>query len=260
MQYKFRFGTTSFIYSEDIQPDSLLTNVRKLASQVDDIELVLFDTDTYGNNYPDANTIAELNALAQANNLTYTVHLPIDLDWRDECSFEKNVRAIDTTRSLNPFAYVLHLDGRPLLESPSPQIIAEWQTHSSRALDRILAHVAPTQLCVENLERWSPEWFAEMVAEKNLARCIDVGHLWKQGCDPLPHLQEHIARTRVIHIHGLNGSDHQSLSWQSNSEVARVLDFLVDAKFDGVLTFEVFSLDDLVSSQQVVQAWANDSH
>lgn len=260
MKHTFRLGTTSFIYSEDMQPDALVTNVRQLATQVDDVELVLFDTEDYGNNLPDARAVAELNALAREHALSYTVHLPVDLDWRDARSSEKILRAIDATCSLNPFAHVLHLDGRSLLESPSPQTILEWQTNTSRALERIIAHIDPTHLCVENLERWSPEWFADMVADKNLARCIDVGHLWKQGRDPLPHLQEHMARTRVIHIHGLNGHDHQSLAWQPRSQVTRVLDFLADAKFDGVMTLEVFSVDDLVSSQQVVHAWANDWH
>jgi sugar phosphate isomerase/epimerase len=260
MKHKFRLGTTSFIYSQDIQPDALLTNVRQLASQVDDVELVLFDTDDYGNNFPDARTVAELNALAREHEVTYTVHLPVDLDGSDARSSEKILRAIDATRSLDSFAHVLHLDGRLLLDEPSAQTISEWQANTSRALDHIIAHIDPAQLCVENLERWSPEWFADMVAAKNLARCIDVGHLWKQGRDPLPHLQEHIARTRVIHIHGLNGHDHQSLSWQPSSQVTRVLNFLADAEFDGVMTLEVFSVDDLVSSQHVVQAWANDSH
>ena len=251
---RFLIGTTSYIY-----PDDILPNVRKLAGQVDDIELVLFEVDDFGANLPNASTIAELNALARDHNLTYTVHLPIDLDWRDVQSFAKIFRAIDATCALDPFAYILHLDGRMVMNEPSPEITAQWQTETASVLDRILTRVAPSQLCIENLERWSPEFFAEIVAQKNLARCVDVGHLWKQARDPLPHLQSHIARTRVIHIHGINGRDHQSLVWQAPTEVKRVLDFLEDTKFAGVLTLEIFNLDDLRSSKQVVEQWENGS-
>lgn len=255
MNRKFRLGTTSYIY-----PDDILPNVRQLAGQADDIELVLFEVDAYGTNLPTAATIAELNSLARDNALTYTIHLPIDLNWRDEQSFTKIFRAIEATRALNPFAFILHLDGRMVIDEPSPEIIVQWQTETARALDRILTRVAPSQLCVENLERWSPEFFAGIVAQKNLARCIDVGHLWKQGRDPLPHLQSHIAQTRVIHIHGINGRDHQSLAWQTRGEVKRVLDFIADAEFAGVLTLEIFSGDDFLSSKRVIAEWENDSH
>lgn len=255
MNRKFRLGTTSYIY-----PDDILPNVRQLAGQVDDIELVLFEVDEYGTNLPNASTIAELNALARDNALTYTVHLPIDLDWRDEQSFTKIYRAIDATRALDPFAYILHLDGRMVMDEPSAETLAQWQTETARALDRILVHVAPSQLCIENLERWSPEFFAEIVAQKKLARCIDVGHLWKQARDPLPHLQTHLALARVIHLHGINGRDHQSLAWQSPAEVKRVLDFIADAKFAGVLTLEIFGVDDFLSSKRVIEEWQNGSH
>ncbi len=231
--------------------------MRHLAGQVDDIELVLFEVDDYGTNLPDATTIAELQTIARDYDLSYTVHLPIDLDWRDARSFEKIFRALDATRALDPFAYILHLDGRMLLGKPESKTVMQWQNETGRALDQLTTHVEPAQLCIENLERWQPEFFAPIVAQKNLARCIDVGHLWKQARDPLPHLREHIAQTRVIHLHGINGRDHQSLIWQARDEVARVLDFLARAEFAGVLTLEVFNLDDFLSSKQVVAEWEN---
>ena len=45
----FRIGATSYIIPADILP-----NVEYLAPQVDDVELVLFETDEYGSNLPDA--------------------------------------------------------------------------------------------------------------------------------------------------------------------------------------------------------------
>lgn len=255
MKRKFRLGTTSYIY-----PDDILPNVRQLAGQVDDIELVLFEVDDYGTNLPDATTITELKSIARDHDLSYTVHLPIDLDWRDARSFEKIFRALDATRALDPWAYILHLDGRMLVDNPAPEMIVQWHEETARALDELLNHVEPARLCVENLERWAPEFFADIVAQKNLARCIDVGHLWKQARDPLPHLRQHIAQARVIHLHGINGRDHQSLAWQKQDEVGSVLDFLAHVNYAGVLTLEVFNVDDFLSSKQVVTKWENGSH
>src|SRR5262245_25369283 len=70
----FRLGTTSYII-----PDDILPNVRYLADKVQDVELVLFEVDDGPNNLPSSETVAELAALADAHDLTYTVHLPLDL-------------------------------------------------------------------------------------------------------------------------------------------------------------------------------------
>jgi sugar phosphate isomerase/epimerase len=72
--FPFRIGTTSYII-----PDEIIPNVRYLAGLVDDIELVLFEVDEGPNNLPDAAAIKELQSLAARHQLTYTVHLPLDL-------------------------------------------------------------------------------------------------------------------------------------------------------------------------------------
>ncbi|MCL5952316.1 MAG: TIM barrel protein [Chloroflexi bacterium] len=252
MKRPFRLGTTSYIYPEDLLP-----NVRQLAPLVDDVELVLFEVDDYGTNLPDTQSAAALTALARDFDLTYTVHLPLDLDWHDPRSFDKIHRALDATHALEPFAHILHLDGRALRGAPASDVITEWQVESSRALDQVLRWVEAPRLCIENLEAWPPEWFAEMVVDKKLGRCVDVGHFWLQRCDPLPHLQEHLARTRVVHVHGVNTRDHQSLAHQAQRDIEPVLDFLVRKNFAGVVTLEVFNLDDFLSSKQVIMEWEN---
>ena len=109
----FRVGTTSYIL-----PDDILPNVEYLAPRVDDIQLVLFETDEYGSNLPDAALRRRLIAQAQQHNLTYTVHLPLDLRLGDggaatDLSLVKARRVIEATRDLHPHAYTLHLDGGP---------------------------------------------------------------------------------------------------------------------------------------------------
>ena len=70
----FRVGTTSYIIPADILP-----NVQYLAPRVDDVQLVLFETDEYGSNLPDAALRGQLVELGARHGMTYTVHLPLDL-------------------------------------------------------------------------------------------------------------------------------------------------------------------------------------
>ena len=58
--FPFRLGTVSYII-----PDDILPNVRYLADAVDDIELVLFESDELSN-IPDEAAIAELADIAGA--------------------------------------------------------------------------------------------------------------------------------------------------------------------------------------------------
>ena len=67
-----RLGTTSYIV-----PDEILPNLRFLADRVDDVELVLFESDEYSN-LPTKSDVAEMGRIANDNDLTFTVHLPLD--------------------------------------------------------------------------------------------------------------------------------------------------------------------------------------
>lgn len=250
----FRIGTTSYIIPADILP-----NVQFLAPQVDDVQLVLFETDEYGSNLPDAALCAQLNELAAAHGMTYTVHLPLDLRLGDggdagHVSLAKARRVIEATADLHPYAYTVHLDGRDLGPGLPAHALRRWQDASRAALEIVCGWLdAPERLCVENLEAWDPEAFAPVVAALPVSRTIDIGHLWLQGVDPLDHLGRWLDRARVSHLHGINQRDHASLAHMSDTQLDRVLASLV-ARFSGVLTLEVFSEADLVSSLAALRA------
>ncbi|MCL5999192.1 MAG: TIM barrel protein, partial [Chloroflexi bacterium] len=178
--HKFRIGSTSYVYPADLEP-----NVRQLAGVVDDVELVLFDTDGYGSNVPDPATISALNAIARDHALTFTVHLPVDIAYNDPIAWGKVQRAVDATRALHPFAYVAHLEGHALISSPSPQVVSQWQAEAARALDQVITFIGDRQrICIENVERWEPEHFRNLVADAGVQRCIDIGHWWVNQRDP----------------------------------------------------------------------------
>lgn len=77
--------------------------------------------------------------------------------------------------------------------------------------------------------------------------------LWLDGHDPVPYLRTALPRTRVIHLHGIAGRDHKSLAHVPFEKLDPVVETLCRANYSGVLTLEVFSEDDLVSSIAVLE-------
>ena len=107
-------------------PDDILPNARFLAGQVRDIELVLFELDEGPSNLPGPQLIRELQNLARAADLSYTVHLPLDLRLgangdEQHVSLLKARRVIETTAALDPWAYVLHLDGKEVRQDATAE-------------------------------------------------------------------------------------------------------------------------------------------
>ncbi len=252
--YPFRLGTTSYII-----PDDILPNARYLAGKVRDIELILFEVDDGPNNLPSQDVIDELQQIASEHELTYTVHLPLDLKLgedgseRDQ-SLVKSQRVIDCTRGLDPWAYVLHLDGRSVRTSTDTELIRRWQNQSVRAL-KIVAEWAGSaeKLAVENLETYPLDFIQPVLDRIPVSRCVDIGHLWLDGHDPISYLQAALSRTRVVHMHGIAERDHRSLAFMPQKKVYDVWKELIRAKYEGVLTLEIFSEEDFISSLNVLE-------
>jgi sugar phosphate isomerase/epimerase len=252
--YPFRLGTTSYII-----PDDILPNARYLVGKVKDIELILFEVDDGPNNLPSSEVIDELLQMASEHDLTYTVHLPLDLKLgedgseRDQ-SLIKAKRVIDCTLGLNPWAYVLHLDGRSVRTSTDANLIRHWQDRSLHALEIVSEWAeGPEQLAVENLETYPLDFIQPVLDRIPVCRCVDVGHLWLDGHDPIPYLQAALPCTRVIHMHGIAERDHRSLVFMPQTKVQAVWDELIRANYTGVLTLEMFSEEDFLSSLNMIE-------
>jgi sugar phosphate isomerase/epimerase len=262
----FRVGTTSYIV-----PDDLLPNAEFLAPQVQDMQLVLFDVPLGPSNLPAPEVVAALAALGRGRDLTYTVHLIHDLRLYDEDSTPSLALAnaqevIDLTLPLAPLAWVCHLDGRSVrhLHPGAPDLSphestqwANWVTVTAAALEQVCAWAGSgNRVAVENLEGYVPDFVVPVVARTPVGRCLDVGHLWLDGVDPLPHLDAALPRLRVLHLHGVDPqrrTDHCSLAYADPGQLDAVLGRLLAAGYDGVVCLEVFEEEDFHSS---LAAWA----
>ncbi len=243
----FRIGTTSYII-----PDDIIPNVRYLGGKVDDIELVLFEVDDGPSNLLTPAQQAALASLAQQNGMTYTVHLPLDLNLAEDAnlrdvSFIKAKKAIDCTLGLEPWAYVLHLEGRERLAGKQSK--AEWLKKAELSLNQLSEWVGDARLlAIENIDHYPIDFIDDVFEGTAFSRCIDIGHLWLEGHDAVAYLEKHIHRARVLHIHGVAERDHKSLKHVELEELKRVMNVIHQSGFNGVMTIEVFNDEDLRGS------------
>ncbi len=240
-----RLGTTSYIVEA-----GLVENARFLAERVAEMQLVLFDLDDGTSNLPDPDTVAALNAVTARTGLRYSVHLPHDLRLgpngeRDHASLVQARKVIDCTRALRPTAYVGHVDGRALVSGEVTPTV--WVDRAVRALQIVAGWIGdPGLLAIENLEGYPLDLLDPVLARVPVGRCVDIGHLWLDGHDPLPYLRAALSRTRVIHLHGLATRDHVSLAHIPPARLAPIKHALTG--FDGSVIMEVFSREDFESS------------
>jgi len=254
----FRLGTTSYIL-----PAGLLENVGFLANSVQDMELVLFDLEDGQTNIPSVEIVRAMRRIADESDFSYTVHLPLDLKWRDETgnehqSLKMAQRTISATKDLHPIAYVAHLDGRLVSDWQNKTEKKNWQRQALLALEKVADWAGGWEkISLENLEGYPLDYLDELFLEVPIKRCVDIGHWWLDGHNPLKLLTNgiNLERVSVIHIHGIShqGEAHHSLAYQSRVELAEILSYLKTAGYSGVLTLEVFGIEDFQSSLRVIQ-------
>ena len=110
----------------------------------------------------------------------------------------------------------------------------------------------PRQLALENLENYAPEYLLPLFGAFPIRRTLDVGHLWKMGRDPLPLLADWLPATRVVHLHGMAATDHQSLAVIAPAQLDPIVQRLLHWR--GVLTLEVFEYDFFTSHAALLAA------
>ena len=248
---KFRLGTTSYIF-----PDTLVSNVRRLKDQVEDIEFILFELDSK-DNYPSLSELKEMKKIKRDYDLTYTIHMPLDISLGSEinnkrrCSIDKLISLMDYLAVLKPHSFILHFN----LSERAGKNIKLWQTRINDSLSHILEKTTTvsTKIAVENLD-YPFSCVEDIVTENNLSICMDIGHLIVAGIDVERHMTRYLDRTRVIHFHGVNKKkDHLSLKYLDKRLIRSILQFLKNNNYHEVLTLEVFSQRDLEESMDVLE-------
>lgn len=244
-------GCTSFVI-----PAGWADNVRFIAKQKEavrhiELQLCLADEDL-SDTLPEAQ-VGEIARLCADHGIQCSAHLPVNIDLTRAASSardtDKMLRLLDRVAPLNLRALTLHVE-------PAGTLPADWIDHAAAAVTR-LAKLAPCPLCIENIEGTPPDFHQPLFARlspAHRARCLDIGHLWKDRLDPAPILAQWRAQVRHIHLHGLFGRDHRSLAHMNEAQVDSVLHPLLAARYGGIVTLEVFSWADFTSSRHAALA------
>lgn len=251
-RFGFRLGTTSYIIPNDILP-----NVRWLAPRIDDVELVLFESDAFSN-LPSPEAVRELAHIAEEHALSYTVHFPLDVAFGHpdpeirRQSLDGCLRLADRMEPLSPFAYVVHFTGDRRSQTPTDDM-RRWLDGHRHALGRLAGRIGTRRLCVETLE-YPFDLVLPVVEELDLAVCLDIGHLMLMGRDVATHFERLVGRTRIVHAHGIiDGQDHKSLAACDSGVLSHLMSGLDERTADPVvLTMEIFSESDFHDSMRVM--------
>jgi sugar phosphate isomerase/epimerase len=248
--FPFRIATTSYIH-----PDHILPNVRMLLPYLDEIELILYESV----NPPTGAEIDALSRISNQHDLSYNVHLPIDIFLGDpdstirRHSTEVVKKVIELTKPLRPSTYTLHFSLKDPDDRNYPDI-GQWTANLSKSMEEILNRgLASRQISIENLEY--PLEFVEAVIEAfDLSVCLDIGHLILYGRSIIDYAKRYMERTVIFHLHGVKGGRaHMSLDGLDEKQMRTIASIL--DPFLGTVSLEVFSFDDLATSLEVAERY-----
>ncbi len=245
----------------------MVPNVEFLAPLVEDVELLFFESHETSE-LPGKDTISELGALAAAADLSYTVHLPMDLrlgslDARERRrSVEKCLRVMELTEPLSPRASIVHFQKEDGGERGS------WLEALEASTRQLLASgIPPRRLCVETLH-YPFEEVESVVLDNDLSVCLDVGHILQNGFPLDSYLDRYSSRCPVMHLHGsAGGKGHRSISHLGDEMLSTLFARALPCRArpgkatpcndrQRVVTIEVFNRPDLESSLEAAERLA----
>lgn len=250
-RYPWKVGATSFVV-----PADLATNVSLLASRVDAVQLLFFES-AAGAALENIFDGERLRDLAREHDLVYTVHLPADIFLGDAAASVRRqgvaeiCRLVEILSPLSPCSYDLHLN------FPAGRHHAAWldAVDSSLALLASRLGEAKRLVAVENID-YPYALVQALVEGHGFSRCLDFGHVQRFGHD-MAEAMAAVKNARHIHVHGVvNGRDHEAVMPKTREDAGLLGESLVRADFAGVVTLEVYSLEKLETSLRTLEtAW-----
>ena len=253
--FPFNIGTTSFIY-----PDDYVPNVKMLGPFMENIELLLFESN-HTDALPSKNVIGELAGLAKDFNLTYNVHLPTDISitnrdpQQQRNAIETIFRVAERVAPLVPTTLTLHLPYNE--DSLEKDDVKNWQERVIKNLEKILANGIPSHLIsIENLD-YPFEIVDPIICNLDLTICLDCGHLMLQGDEVQTFFNTYSNKISIIHLYGVE-TDHFHCALDHFPE--KLMNPIMKSleKFDGVVSLEVFAYEHLDASLKFLEkCWNN---
>ena len=260
----FKLGTTSFIY-----PGMIVPNVERLGRAFDEIELLVFESRPYKgiSVLPSKEEVESLAELSRELDVTYNIHLPVDVDLVDPAQRELAVETLDRVvalmEPLNPSTHTLHLSmdrdlARRARDShgtdPDSELASKldrWHDNAMAGLQALAARIPDLKIfTVETLD-YPPLLLAPILDAFPVQLCMDVGHHFKYDFDPTVSFERWGDRIPLVHLHGVAPrgdkiQDHIGLDRLNPEKFAGFIPLL--ASYGGRVSLEIFSLEHLNGS------------
>ena len=253
-RFPFKIGTTSFIY-----PANYIQNVKLLAPYLDEIELILFESSP--NSRPAHDEIKALFTLANEYDISYNVHLPLDISLGAtdgsirHFAIETIKQLMDLTAPLSPSTFTLHLVYDET--DRETETVKNWQNRTYNCMNQLISFgIKGEKISIETLN-YPLEWIEHILVDFNLSVCLDLGHLILYGLEMNDVFGRYKSKTSIIHLHGADEHrDHEALDFLSKSNLRTIHNIL--KKFTGVVSIEVFSYKHLETSLEYFEkVWKN---
>ena len=250
-RYPWRLGATSFVV-----PAGVDENVLFLSSLVDDVQLLFFESRA-NSKLGNPLDIGLLERLAGEHDLSYSVHLPIDLHLgslsrrrRDE-AIEEVVDLMTKLSPLAPSCFDLHL----LREHDMAE--SQWLDCLNNSLSKLSDRLGAERgkIAIENID-YPFQSVRSLALDHGFSLCLDFGHGLLYGED-LAQMFNDIPRASHIHYHGVSGGqDHLAVDLHQDEMSVGLAEKLTDCCFSAVVTLEVYSMERLQEScQALAKVW-----
>lgn len=237
---KNKLAATSYVWPADI-----LTNIERLKDYVKGIQLVLFELPEESN-LPNEIEVAKLNELKQRYELSYFIHLPLNLDIYNTDRFVKETgKFIEIGKSINAELYILHLN---LAEKYSKyqyhsglsnKELKKFYSAGKSSLDALFnKYQVKDTLLIENIN-YPIEWLDFFVFKCGMNICLDIGHLFLHN-DEISLVKKYSEKIKLIHLHDLNekGADHSEL--KNYKRISSAFDVLQEINYKKFIVLELF--------------------
>ena len=189
--HKLKIGTTSFVF-----PDTIFENCKKLQHLVDEVSIVMFETKSCLNY-----TVKDLPYELKNLDLTYNIHLPLDLEWKKGVSYvvEDITRLIEKTLFLAPTSYVLH--------PPTQKItFIEFVEYAQKK------HLPLNKFLIENVKENDLTEIWDIVQNTPINVCLDIGHLIEYNQFNMLNLDKIFQKINMLHLYTPKKGIHKSLA------------------------------------------------
>jgi len=233
--FPWTLAAPSFVW-----PARVGENCRRLEPLVDEVAVTLFEIQSCL-----AYTEEDLPRGMASLDLSYHLHLPLDLPWDDPArAAALAARLVEMTAFVHPRAFVLH---PPTSPHALDRFFQAWEQLGFKV----------STLLLENIQGNDLQAIWPVIQESDCGLCLDLGHLLLYDQETILNQEAWLERLKMLHVYGVyqKSSRHGPLSELSSNGQGMLRELLRALPANGVVVLEVFSAGDLFTSLDIFKTW-----